>query len=114
MHRLTRPLSPCSLFLSCSARRFRRQSKKAAIKKKKGGGDDDDDADDSKHAGDEFDPVEGSGRGQRSGVGAAPAPPLVSQPPPQPLPPSLPPVRINPSLLPVDAYLGVPPKQFVL
>ena len=28
--------------------------------------------------------------------------------------PKLPPVRVDPTLLPVDAYLGVPPKQFVL
>ena len=63
---------------------------------------------------DEFSPadeglVSGGGDGDvKRSYSAAPVPlPLPQQP-------ALPPVRINPSLLPVDAYLGVPPKQFVL
>ena len=96
---LTLTMLPLFIFLGCCiARRCRRATKRATMKKRP---DMDDDAEESPPRG-------------RAAATPRHAPPESSssrQPAPEP---KLPPVRVDPTLLPVDAYLGVPPKQFVL
>ena len=82
----------------CSARRCRRATKRATAKKRP---DADDDADDSPPSG-------------RAAATSGHSPPEASRSRQPVAEPKLPPVRVDPTLLPVDAYLGVPPKQFVL
>ena len=91
-------LVPVFIFAGCCLNRvFKRIAKQRAAERRRKQAD----HESAPASDDEYD----SDRGSKPRAGA---------PPPAQAPPSPPPPPVNSAFLPVDAYLGVPPKQFVL